>query len=176
ASPDPDLPACDLEMLVPEESCELGSGGSIELRLGDPPDAGSVDVLDVPTTVPVLSMVASAPGGPGARTCVEDLAARRSLEGCMLMERPIALGPLSEIVELLELLGYDVDLGEGLEPLLARPRNHNPGVPRFAVHAADAVQEVETGGRASVPLGEDVRIEVLPRDTDLETFEIEIDD
>jgi hypothetical protein len=175
ASPDPDLPACDLAVLVPEDPCELGSGASIELRLGDPPAPGPEGALDVSTTVPVLSMIASAPDGPGARACVERLAARRSLAGCMLMERSIALGPLSEIIDLLERLGYEIDLGESLEPLLDRPRNHNPGVPRFAVHVGDGMQEVESGGRASVRVGDHVLIEVLPRESDVETFEIEID-
>lgn len=174
-SPDPDLPTCDLSALVPEDPCELGSGGFIELQLGDPPAPGTADLLDIPTSVPVVSMIASAPDGPGARACVENLAARRSLSGCMMMERPVALGPLSEIVALLEQLGYEVELGDSLEPLLARPRNHNPGVPRFAVHAGDRVEEVESGERASVPVGADVLIEVLPRDTDVEVFEIEIE-
>lgn len=170
------LPPCDGERLVPPAPCELGSGGVIELRLGAPPDVGTADVLDVPTQLPILSMVASAPDGPGARACIERLAARSSLEGCMLMERTISLGPLSEIVALLEALGYEIDLSDSLQPLLARPRNHNPGVPRFAVQVGGERHELETGQSARVAVGDDVSIEVVPRDGDLERFEFEIDE
>jgi hypothetical protein len=163
----------------PVQPCALGDDPVVRVTLGEPPLApvleepdGGLSAIDVATARPVLGLLASPPDGPGVDECARRIAERSSLTGCLLIERSIPLGPLSEVIDVLEPLGYDIDLSDSLGPLLQRPRNHNPAPPTFRVTTDASVETVASGAIVRVPVGSDVVLQWVPAVDDIESFEV----
>jgi hypothetical protein len=173
-----DRPACTGEELQPSEPCRFFEGGTAMLTLADVPlelvsEASTVfDLIDGPT----ISYIASAPEGPGLQECIARFDARERLEGCLLMERALGLGPLGELVDVLRGLGIEPGIGEDAETLLARPRNHNPAVDQFRVEIGGETMVVAAGSRVSVPRNEAIVLTVETTDADLDGYDVIVGD
>jgi hypothetical protein len=171
-------PACTGEEIQPSEPCRFSDGGTASLTIADfprelPPEGSSLfDLVDGPT----VSFVASAPDGPGLDRCIARFDARERLDGCLLMERPLGLGPLGELVDQLVLLGIDPGIGPEADTLLARPRNHNPAVEQFGVEIGGELTVVPAGTVVSVPRDESIVLSVEITDADLDGYEVMLGD
>jgi hypothetical protein len=130
------------------------------------------DLVDGPT----VSFVASAPDGPGLDACLARFDARERLDGCLMMERVLGLGPLGELVDRLRALGIDPGIGEEAETLLARPRNRNPAVERFRVQAGGVPLVVAAGSVVTVPRGAEILLAVETTAEDLDAYEVALGD
>jgi hypothetical protein len=173
-----DRPACTGEEIQPLEPCRFFGAGTALLTIADipstwPPEAYSVfDLVDGPT----VSFVASAPDGPGLDACLARFDARERLDGCLMMERVLGLGPLGELVDRLRALGIDPGIGEEAETLLARPRNRNPAVERFRVQAGGVPLVVAAGSVVTVPRGAEILLAVETTAEDLDAYEVALGD
>ena len=173
-----DRPACTGEELQPPEPCRFFDGGTGRLTLADFPrelpaeDSSVFDLVDGPT----VSFVASAPDGPGLDRCLARFDARERLDGCLMMERVLGLGPLGELVDQLLLLGIDSGIGEEAETLLARPRNHNPAIEEIQVEIAGETMRVAAGSTISVPRDQSIVLRVEPTEADLDGYEVTLGD
>lgn len=171
-------PACTGEELQPSEPCRFFEGGTAMLTLADvplelPSDASTVfGLIDGPT----ISFIASAPEGPGLQQCIDRFDARDRLEGCLLMERALGLGPLGELVDVLDALGIEPGIGDEAETLLARPRNHNPAVEQIRVEIDGEASVVAAGSRVSVPRDAAIVLAVETTEADLDGYEVMVGD
>ena len=170
-------PTCEDEQVQPEESCRFAEGGRAELVMGNVPDdlpedeASIFDLLSGPT----VAFIGSAVDGPGMEACIARFDGRERLEGCLLMERFLGVGPLGDVADLLESLGYDTGLELGFETLLAQPRNRNPAVEEFVVRYGGERRTVRQGERIEVPRGELITVNVSTTDEDLDSFEVTLE-
>jgi len=173
-----DRPTCTGEEIQPPEPCRFFDGGTARLTLADFPrelpaeEASVFDLLDGPT----ISFVASAPDGPGLDGCIARFDARERLDGCLMMERVLGLGPLGELVDQLVLLGIDPGIGEEAETLLSRPRNHNPAVEQFRVELGGEPMVVAAGSVVAVPRDQSIVLTVETTDADLDGYEVMLGD
>lgn len=168
---------CTGDEIQPAEPCVFGRSARATLPLADFPDPSSAQALTVfdLLTGPTVTFVASAPDGPGLDACLERLERRTSLEGCLMMERVLGLGPLGELVDLLIALGIDPGIGPEADTLLARPRNRNPAVEEFLVRTGTESQRVAAGSRITVPAGVAVEVSVLTTEEDLDSYEVDVE-
>jgi hypothetical protein len=177
-----DRPACTGEELQPAEPCRFFDGGTARLTLADLSPAlltPPLDVLDVFDVIggPTVSFVGSTVDGPGVPACLARFDARERLDGCLLMERVLGLGPLGELVGLLIALGIDPGIGEEAETLLARPRNRNPAVGRFRVQIGDEEGlVVPAGSVVTVPRNEAIVVTLATEEVDLDAYEVAVGD
>lgn len=177
-----DRPACTGEELQPSEPCRFFDGGTAWLTLADLSPAlvtASLDVLDVLDVIggPTVSFVGSTSDGPGVDACLARFDARERLDGCLLMERALGLGPLGELVDVLTALGIDPGIGEGAETLLARPRNRNPAVEHFRVQIGDDDDfAAPAGSVVAVPPHETIVVTLATADVDLDAYEVPVGD
>ncbi len=165
-------PACSTDQFEPSEPCRLAEGAETTVRLADIPaqqlePSSALDLLNGIT----VGFMASPEGGPGLDTCIARLDARQPLGECLLMERLLGVGPLSDLVALIEALGGDVGLELG-ETLLARPRNYNPAVMELSVSYGSTSVRVPAGTRLSVPRNVEVLVGIVPDDQDLDSYEV----
>ncbi len=169
---------CANEQLRPAEPCRFGEGGRATLTLGDVSpdqlDGGSVTLFSL-VSGPTVVWIGSAPQGPGVEECIARLDAREHLEGCLLMERLLRLGPLAELAALLEEAGLDPGLTEGAQTLLARPRNRNPAVTSFALSYGGQTRTLPAGARASVPRRQELQLTVITTEADRDPYEVEVE-
>jgi hypothetical protein len=171
------LRACDPGVFLPDVPCELGRDATLEFTLADLDPTllgdlgGDNPVLAVATTPPIVGLVA-APPGQRVDDCLQALHEREDLGDCILLERTIPLGPLSEVVAVLEALGVMVEISESLAPLLSRPRNHLPSVREFDVTWDESAQTVAHGGSLEVPAGARVTVSWRPGPGDVERYEV----
>lgn len=169
---------CVGDEIQPTTPCRFDAGGRATLTLADfpdeplPEDLSSVfDLLAGPT----VALVASPPGGPGLDACLARLDARERLDGCVLMERALGLGPLGDLVDLLTAMGIDPGIGPEGDTLLARPRNRNPAVEEIVVRYGTETRTVAAGSRITVPADLEIELSVVPTDDDLDTFEVDVE-
>jgi len=172
-APVAERPRCTGEAVQPPEPCTFGEGGQATLTLAD----FSADLPDETTLFSLIEgltvgWLASAPQGPGLAACIARLDARTRLDGCLLMERSVNLGPLGDLARALESLGIDPGIDPDAETLLSRPRNHNPAVERLRVDQGRRSVEVDAGARVPVDRSEAVVLTVLTTDDDLEPYTI----
>jgi hypothetical protein len=174
-----DRPACTDEEIQPSEPCRFFDGGTARLTIADLPPtlpASPPTVFDL-VEGPTVSFVTSAPDGPGLDACLARFDARARLDGCLMMERALGLGPLGELVDALRELGIDPGIGEEAETLLTRPRNHNPAVERFRVEiAGEQPLVVAAGSLLTVPRHEPIVVTVETSEADLDAYEVELGD
>lgn len=172
------LPTCSSEDIRPPEPCRFADGGTGTLTLADLPTAIPTEELTVFDLLvgPIVSFVASAPDGPGLDACLSRLEARQRLDGCLLMQRALGLGPLGDMVDLVIALGLDPGIGPEAETLLARPRNRNPAVEHFRLSYGTEVQEVPAGSVVAVPGDQRIGLSVVTTDEDLDRYEVETPD
>lgn len=169
------LPPCDVEFLLPEQTCALSGDDTLTLTLGDFTPAETPEAVFAINSPPSVGLVASTDQGPGTDACLGAIGARESLEGCLWTERTLSLGSVGEVVESLELLGYELELSESLVPLLGVPRNHNPSVQEFQVTVDGEATMHATGSTVVVPRRAAVVVQYLPSDDDIDRYEVEID-
>ncbi|MEM7159312.1 MAG: hypothetical protein AAF799_41120 [Myxococcota bacterium] len=172
-----DRPPCEDLRVQPVESCRFADGGRAELTVGDIPDdlpADEASIFDL-LSGPTVAFIGSPPGGPGLDACIARFDGRERLEGCLLMERFLGLGPLGEVVDLLDSLGYDPGIEFGSETLLAQPRNRNPAVEDFIVRYGSEIRTVAQGDSIQVPKGQLVTVNVATTDEDLDSFEVTLE-
>lgn len=171
-------PECTGGELQPTEPCRIGGGGSAVWTMGDLPSELPDELPTVFDLIsgPTVAFVGSAPDGPGLERCVSRLDARERLEGCLLMERVVGLGPLGELVERLAAAGIDPGIPEGAETLLARGRNHNPAVTEIQVSFAGESMQVAVGSTVRVPRDAAIVLTLEPAEEDLDRFEILLND
>lgn len=168
-----DHPACDGSRIQPDEPCTFGKGGATTLTIADVPRDLVTELATIFTLIsgPTVAYVASPPEGPGLDACLARFEARERLDGCLMMERALGLGPLGDLAETLEAAGIDPGIDEGAESLLARPRNRNPAVERIRVDYGGESVEVAAGDRVKVPRDEEIQLTVLTTPDDLDTYE-----
>lgn len=174
-----DRPTCTGEEIQPSEPCRFADEGTARLTIADLPSTLPADPPTVFDLVegPTVSFVASGPDGPGLDACLTRFDARERLDGCLAMERALGLGPLGELVDLLQALGIDPGIGDEAETLLTRPRNHNPAVERFRVEVGgEEPIVVAAGGVVSVPRNEAVVVTVETSAEDLDAYEVAVGD
>jgi hypothetical protein len=84
---------CAVEAVGSTETCRVGEGASVELRLGEL--TRFLDLFDDP---PAFYMVSGTPDGPSTGECVARLGrlveAGETLQRCLLVIKPLPLGPL----------------------------------------------------------------------------------
>lgn len=171
-------PMCSGEEIQPPEPCRFFEGGTAMLTLADvprelPSETSTVfDLIDGPT----ISFIASAPAGPGLAECIARFDARERLDGCLLMERALGLGPLGELVDVLRGLGIEPGIDDEAETLLALPRNHNPAVERIRVEIGGEAMVVDAGSRVAVPRDEAIVMAVETTEADLDGYEVVVGD
>lgn len=167
-------PACTGEAIQPPEPCRFADGGEARLTIGElprQPISPTLTVFDL-VTGPTVALVASTPDGPGVDACLARFDARARLDGCLLMERTLGIGPLGELAHLLRLLGGDPGIGVGAETLLARPRNRNPAVERFRVEVeGEEAVVVDAGGVVAVPRDAAIVVALETSEEDLDDYE-----
>lgn len=159
------LPECEDSPYHVPVACSLGRGPTAELALGelDPSALYALSLLPGGLLAgPAIAYLGSRRGGPGPAACSERLAARTSLEGCLLAHRNVTMGPESAIADLAAEHGLDLGLTED-GPFLQQPRNRNPEVERFAVLVgADPVRMVASGSSITVASGDEVTFAYEP--------------
>lgn len=168
-----DLPACTGDEIQPREPCRFGDGGEGTLTIADVP-AELPD--DLPTVLglvngPTVAFIASVPDGPGLASCMARFDAREPLDGCLMMERVLGIGPLGDLVRVLEELGIDSGIEGEAETLLVRPRNRNPRVEQLRVDVGDQTMLVPSGSVVTVPRDEWVTLTVETTEDDLDGYE-----
>lgn len=169
---------CTDQEIQPTAPCRFGDGGSASLTIGEIPSM----FPDAPPSVfdlvsgPTVAFVGSPPDGPGLERCVARLDARERLDGCLLMERVLGLGPLGELVDQLIAAGIDPGITDGAETLLERPRNNNPAVEAVRVSFGRESLLVPVGGRVAVPYDAAIVMTVEPTDADLDGYEVVLGD
>jgi hypothetical protein len=167
-------PACTGDEIQPEKPCRFADGGTASLTLASiptvlPPELTSVfDLISGPT----VAFVGSPAGGPGVDVCLARLDARERLDGCLMMERALGIGPLGELVELLDALGIDPGIDGDAVTLLAAPRNHNPAVEQLRVTYGGESRVVPAGDTITVPADEAIVLTVETSDADLDAYEV----
>jgi hypothetical protein len=174
-----DRPACSGEEIQPPEPCRFADGAAAELVLADLPSELPSEGSTVFALIdgPTVSFVASAPGGPGLDACLRRFDARERLDGCLMMERGLGLGPLGELVDVLRGLGIDPGIGEEAETLLGRPRNHNPAVERFRLEIEGRASTMATAGSVvTVPRDAAIVLAVETAEVDLDAYEVMLGD
>lgn len=170
-----DRPRCDGERFLPEEPCRFSEEPITALTLGgsleelDPSSASVFSLLIGPT----VAFIASAPDGPGLEVCIDRLEQRTRLDGCLLVERVLGVGPVADLVAYLTELGIDPGVSEEAEFLLATPRNRNPAVEMITVRDGSQTRTVEAGSEITVPSGVDIGLALRTTDDDLDLFTIE---
>ena len=170
------LRPCDLEFLAPDEPCALAGADSLEFKLGDFLPAEDADAVFLINRAPTIGFVASADVGPGTEACIDRIAERKSLEGCLWMERTLSLGSLSEVVDALTALGGEFEISESLAPLLDVPRNHNPAVSAFSVSVDGGEPDLYAPeATITVPVGATITVSYQPSDSDIDRYTVEID-
>lgn len=169
---DLDSTRCTGTSIQPPEPCVFDEGGPATLTMPDVP-ALLLELTTIFTLVsgPTVAYIASPPNGPGLNACVARFESRERLDGCLLMERALGLGPLGELVDTLEAAGFDPGIDEGAESLLARPRNRNPAVQTLQVEYGTGSVEVNAGARVAVPRDQEIRLTVLTTEEDLDAYE-----
>lgn len=172
------LATCSSEDIRPPEPCRFAEGGTATLTLADLPTTIPTQELTVFDLLvgPIVALAASAPDGPGLDACLSRLDARQRLDGCLLMQRGLGLGPLGDMVELVTALGLDPGIGPEAETLLARPRNRNPAVERLRLSYGTEVQEVQVGSVVAVPGDQRIELSVITTDEDLDGYEVQTPD
>ncbi|MCA9650664.1 MAG: hypothetical protein H6712_19305 [Myxococcales bacterium] len=171
-------PTCTGDEIQPRSPCRFADGGRVTLTLADLPEQIPLEgftVFDL-LTGPTVAMVASPPGGPGLEACLSRLDARARMDGCLLTERVLGLGPLGEMVALLEQAGIDPGIGPDADTLLARPRNRNPAVEELVVSHGDETRVVAAGSVVAVPSDVEISLTVAATDDDYDTYEVELED
>jgi hypothetical protein len=167
-------PRCTGAEIQPSEPCRFGDAGAAMLTIADFPTPLSLDQSTVFELVrgPTVAFMGSPPDGPGIDACIARFDGQTRLDGCLLMERLLGIGPLGELVAGLIALGVDPGLFEGAETLLAQPRNHNPAIEQFRVAFGDASMLVPAGGMVTVPRDETIMLTVETTPADLDGFEV----
>jgi hypothetical protein len=125
---------------------------------------------------PTVAFIASTPNGPGLSSCLERLDARDRLDGCLMMERVLGLGPLGELVAQLMELGIDPGIGAEADTLLDQPRNRNPAVEQFRVSFGDQDALVPAGTSVVVPRDQAIVLTVETAAEDLDGYETQVGD
>lgn len=170
------LPPCDLELLAPDEPCALVGADSLEFKLGDFLPAEDADAVFLINRAPTIGFVASAEVGPGTAACIDRISERKSLEGCLWMERTLSLGSLAEVVDALTALGSEFEVSDSLAPLLDVPRNHNPAVTAFSVSIDGGEPETyPPKAIVTVPVGATIAVAYLPNESDVDRYTVEVD-
>ncbi len=171
-------PACTGDEIQPAEPCRIGDGGRTTLTLADLPTAEllgeQTNLLEL-VSGPTVAFMASPPDGPGLEACIARVDARQRLDGCLMMERTLGIGPLGELVALVESLGIATDVPTG-DTLLSQPRNRNPAVLELSVSYGGETVQVPVGTRLSVPRGQDIVLAVVTGRDDLDAYEVIIDE
>jgi hypothetical protein len=171
-----DRPPCTGEEIQPSKPCRFADGGTASLVVANipavlPPALSSVfDLVSGPT----VAFVGSPAEGPGVDACLARLDARERLDGCLMMERALGIGPLGELVEQLDALGIDPGIDGEAETLLAAPRNHNPAVEQIRVAYGGESRLVPAGGTVAVPSDEAIVLTVETSDADLDAYEVRL--
>ncbi|MEM9454735.1 MAG: hypothetical protein AAGF11_11185 [Myxococcota bacterium] len=172
-----DGPRCTGTSIQPAAPCIFDEGGPATLTIPDvPPLLPEISTIFTLVSGPTVAYVASPPEGPGLDACIARFEARERLDGCLLMERALGLGPLGELVETLEAAGFDLGIDEGAESLLARPRNRNPAVQTLQVMYGTESVEVNAGARVVVPRDQEIRLTVQTTEEDLDAYEAMVGD
>lgn len=172
-----DRPACTGQELQPSEPCRFDGGGTARLTMANLPTSlpseGSVlELLAGPT----VSFVGSTAQGPGVEACLARFDARERLDGCLMMERVLGLGPLGELVDVLRAAGFDPGIGEQADTLLARPRNRNPAVEQLRVEIGSESRVVQAGTKVIVPRDEAIVLTVETSEADLDPYDVLVGD
>lgn len=171
------LEPCDEELPYTDiQTCSLGDEPIATWRMGDVPlDLESPSIFAL-AFGPNVAYVASRHDDPGASACVRALRDRESLDGCMLMLRDVSIGPVSALIEAAEAFGIEIELSEeGLELLLAEPRNRNPEAQQFAVSidSGDAI-EVTHGSTIQATIGDEIEVTWVAEEDDFDDYEVEL--